>query len=1118
MSFNFEPPPLDSECPPPLDDFEEKMDFDKNLDDLEENTTDFDMELPTDYNFFATAALDTNFGIQAPEIPKDFNNFIIRYDSPPPLDIIEKEINLEDTTRKNCESPVHNNNDSDVAIEKEDISVGVIEVPVNVEHKVDASVIKKLNDEDDEVLLSSSNDNSFDDFHFVPPPLDDDKNSEENSVKIDQFVQSDDIQVQDVEIKLEDFIESDDESKKDDLRNIPERVETLEDNESFEIPDDVPLDQSPNLSLNLDDDDDDFKDFESAIPVNRPLETHNFITPVATLDSPDEFQFEADFSNFNAFESSENATTNLFNENVQGFSPIIETEKVAEEKIEQKEQLDDFDDDDDFGDFSDFTQAPAPIVQPPLAQFDNESLLKTLKSTNLKEVIDMMFPQSQTERQQSLDEEQHENVLTNNEFVKSLSDFDTTLALGYQYNNSSTSQSLVMALGIDARNILLHQWNSGSSSSMPRYAANLTFSPLEPMKPTISNSPMLPVKIITVAPPPPTPSIEVKPPILQPTKTPASHPPEIVPEVEFDWNTSGLVNPLDANAHILLDLDQLVASNYDKIKLDSSTLCNASTTDVSSFNNFNFAQTTKTTNKKSHPPLNNDMFADVLRQFDALNPTNNTTSNTITNKFIATFQTMKFTNKMDFSEQPKTKHNDDGPTVFPPAPSSKLQSVSNESESTVHSVDQTAPQVLQIQTKANQSELVTEVVITDDSKPTLDHTYQWQNDIPPETSGDERFLTAPIVTQSKVGLYNSNGTSSNSINVRERTIKLPETHIFTPVKGSNPISQEVISDDPITVTLAAGSETLYAKSQIIVKEYHDIEYSLEMPKADMEVDNSDFTNSSVEEDDFNDFQAAMPSISAVPNIVENPIHTKYSHLNDSITLSPRRLVPNVNKPEENHQQSAWISSMDADEIDRIQAAFPKCKTDLSKKTIPKANDDEEWSDFVVVSPSSIHQQPMSLPSFASSMPPSTISSNYLQNSSHPVSNGGGVESDDWSDFVSVPAKMTATGAKHISISNQFPSRPNFAWNQSKAPASFTHHTSFLSEAPRNQNYNNSVNITNNFNYNYAMNQQQPNFQSQQKPNISTILPELDFALPKTLLNLPRSHSHSNGSANQLPKK
>lgn len=83
---------------------------------------------------------------------------------------------------------------------------------------------------------------------------------------------------------------------------------------------------------------------------------------------------------------------------------------------------------------------------------------------------------------------------------------------------------------------------------MPRYAANLT---LEPMKPTISISPKLPVQKITVAPPPPLPppSIEVKPTILQPTRTPSSQPPEIVPEVEFDWNTSGLVNPLDGKCY-----------------------------------------------------------------------------------------------------------------------------------------------------------------------------------------------------------------------------------------------------------------------------------------------------------------------------------------------------------------------------------------------------------------------------------------------------------------------------------------------------------------------------------------------------------------------------------------
>lgn len=57
------------------------------------------------------------------------------------------------------------------------------------------------------------------------------------------------------------------------------------------------------------------------------------------------------------------------------------------------------------------------------------------------------------------------------------------------------------------------KWNS----SMPRFAANLGFSPLEPMK---SDA------------------------MLQPTATSIAKPSEI-PAAQFDWNSSGLVNPLD---------------------------------------------------------------------------------------------------------------------------------------------------------------------------------------------------------------------------------------------------------------------------------------------------------------------------------------------------------------------------------------------------------------------------------------------------------------------------------------------------------------------------------------------------------------------------------------------
>lgn len=100
-------------------------------------------------------------------------------------------------------------------------------------------------------------------------------------------------------------------------------------------------------------------------------------------------------------------------------------------------------------------------------------------------------------------------------------------------------------------------------------------------------------------------------------------------------------------------------------------------------------------------------------------------------------------------------------------------------------------------------------------------------------------------------------TTPSGILVRERTIKLPETHIFTPVKSTSPVSREIISSDETSSTIA-------------VKEYHDIEYSLE-PKRKTEL-----------ESDFDDFQSApvepapivMPSLSILEPqkvIVENEI-------------------------------------------------------------------------------------------------------------------------------------------------------------------------------------------------------------------------------------------------------
>jgi hypothetical protein len=73
----------------------------------------------------------------------------------------------------------------------------------------------------------------------------------------------------------------------------------------------------------------------------------------------------------------------------------------------------------------------------------------------------------------------------------------------------------------------LAQWNN-SSSNVPRFAANLSFSPIEPIKPTGGQK--------SASEPNPTSTTAA---VLQPSKV------DSVPEADFDWNTSGLVNPLD---------------------------------------------------------------------------------------------------------------------------------------------------------------------------------------------------------------------------------------------------------------------------------------------------------------------------------------------------------------------------------------------------------------------------------------------------------------------------------------------------------------------------------------------------------------------------------------------
>ncbi|XP_035665230.1 aftiphilin-like isoform X5 [Branchiostoma floridae] len=106
----------------------------------------------------------------------------------------------------------------------------------------------------------------------------------------------------------------------------------------------------------------------------------------------------------------------------------------------------------------------------------------------------------------------------------SLKDIDSTHALSFTWTQSQERERLLCSLGVDTRNILLP-----GKKALPAYAASLGM--LEPTK-----GPLQPVSAaekIT--------SLTVDEPVQLKDNSKES-----IPPAEFDWDSSGLVNPLDA--------------------------------------------------------------------------------------------------------------------------------------------------------------------------------------------------------------------------------------------------------------------------------------------------------------------------------------------------------------------------------------------------------------------------------------------------------------------------------------------------------------------------------------------------------------------------------------------
>ncbi|XP_050531225.1 protein PF3D7_1417600 isoform X2 [Daktulosphaira vitifoliae] len=136
-----------------------------------------------------------------------------------------------------------------------------------------------------------------------------------------------------------------------------------------------------------------------------------------------------------------------------------------------------------------------------------------------------------------------DNEINKSYVWKCLKDLESSPALDYNWSKSESNNVFLSSLSIDSRNILYGAlWNT----KVPRFAANMSNNPLEPLKACNDASDF---KI--------------------PSSISTSPQQETVPDPEFDWKSSGLVNPLDLEPQNKKEQEAIKLINEEIIKNDN---------------------------------------------------------------------------------------------------------------------------------------------------------------------------------------------------------------------------------------------------------------------------------------------------------------------------------------------------------------------------------------------------------------------------------------------------------------------------------------------------------------------------------------------------------------------
>ncbi|XP_057338719.1 protein PFC0760c isoform X2 [Microplitis mediator] len=442
---------------------------------------------------------------------------------------------------------------------------------------IDHDIEESENNHTDDKIKSS---NDFSDFNFyfdkniLSTHSNNNSNSCINNIQ-DNVIDVDIPPLENHDINVNDDYDDDDEFG--DFSDFNNTVVNMENNQNDDKDSIKKNDTDENLEkLNINDSSDnndcDFKNFidyqctdKNQTSELNVLEPKNIISEGISEPSPlplkitPSYETNNDYDDFSTYEPFKSATTATkiipsgSQLSPEHNKPTVDTETQEISTVTECKKQDDDDDvhDDDFGDFADFSSGPAaeiqewtPNVQEPVASnlddddFDdfcsNSAIVETHEiniresisridnknaANKIEDIIANMFPNTPEIPEidiKSLIEE-------TDDLWQSLKRIEETNALSYQWTNSVSNNVLLGSLGIDSRNILFGpRWNP----NIPRFAANLGYAPLEP---TRASSEAQQASTSST------------------NKQQNSTTSDEVPAAQFDWNSSGLVNPLDAS-------------------------------------------------------------------------------------------------------------------------------------------------------------------------------------------------------------------------------------------------------------------------------------------------------------------------------------------------------------------------------------------------------------------------------------------------------------------------------------------------------------------------------------------------------------------------------------------